>query len=572
MRSRTSKRFHTPALWIIVAVLLLMILQGYYAYSNHRRQQDLMVDFLSRQGRVFIQALEAGVRTGMMEPTWAWKQLDRLLDELARHPDVIYLQIVDDDGRVLVAAGEKSGITADIPGFSRDKESVAWMDGGGDLFHVAELFEPFERSLSDPSEEELLQRWQEWYRAADERPGADRPIAVVGMSTKYFIQAQQEDLRRAIGTGIVILLLGGAAFGILFVMQSSHAVKQALGEARSYAQNVVDSISNGVFSVDRQGRVVSINDVACQILEVSLDRVIGSYYRELISEGGCRLEPTIETGERILEQEMVCIALGGERVEVSVSVSQLRDDEGEVLGAVVVMRDLREIHELEDQLRRSERLASMGRMVAGVAHELRNPLSSIKGFARYFQRQYSDSAEDGDYARLMIQEVDRLNRVITDMLSFAQPVKPKRAEVDLGEVVDHALLLCEAEIQEKEIGVDRELAAALTRIRVDRDLLIQVLVNLLRNGVEAMAERGRLIVAARAFDGRVEISVADTGCGIADEDRSRIFDPFFTTKQGGTGLGLAIIHSIVESHGGRIHVDSQPGKGAAFRIELPTGV
>ena len=162
MTIRVDRRFHSPALWIIAAVVLLTVLQGYYAYSNHRRQQDLMADLLVRQ---------------------------------------------------------EQGLTAE---------------------HIA--------------------------------------------------QAQQEDLRRAIGTSVVILLLGGAAFYFLFVTQNAYATNRALSEARSYAQNVVDSISNGVFSVDRQGRVVSINDVACKILEVAPEEVVGTYYRGLISEGNCRLE------------------------------------------------------------------------------------------------------------------------------------------------------------------------------------------------------------------------------------------------------------------------------------------
>ena len=442
MKSRLPRKFQSPALWIIVAVVLLMVLQGYYAYSNYRRQQDL----------------------------------------------------------------------------------------------VAELRE-------------------------------NRELAV-----EHIVQAQQEDVRRAVGTGVVVLLLGGAALYFLSLTQRTYAVNRALSETRSYAQNVVDSISNGVFSVDRQGRVVSINDVACKILEVEPEEVVGLYYRELISEGNCRLEPTIEAGERVLEKEMICIARDGDRVEVSVSASQLRNDEGEVLGAVIVLRDMKEIHALEDQLRRSERLASMGRMVAGVAHELRNPLSSIKGFARFFQRKYADSAEDGEYGQLMVQEVDRLNRVITDLLSFAQPIAPRRAEVDLAEVVDHALMLCEAEIEEREVDVERNFPAGLEPTQVDRDLLIQVLVNLIRNGVEAMAKGGRLTVGAEQADGRTEIGVTDTGCGIAPEDRPSIFDPFFTTKQGGTGLGLAISHSIVESHGGRIQVESRPQEGTAFKIEIPAGV
>ncbi|MBI2502840.1 MAG: PAS domain-containing protein [Candidatus Latescibacteria bacterium] len=385
----------------------------------------------------------------------------------------------------------------------------------------------------------------------------------------YAYTHHQREQAMVVGTSAVILLLGGTALYLLLASRQLRAANQALGQAQSYAQHVVESISNGVISVDRQGRLISINGVACDLLGVSAAQAGGRYYYELVAQGDCRLEPTIERGERLLEKEMSCVSLSGKKVEVSVSASQLRDGEGEALGAVIVLRDLRELRDLEDQLQRSERLASMGRMVAGVAHELRNPLSSIRGFARFFQRKYRGSTEDGEYAELLVREVDRLNRVITDLLSFAQPALPQRAPVDLAEVVEHALLLCQPEIQEKAIALHRDLEAGLPRVPVDRDMLVQVLVNLIRNGVEAMDKGGELALGMRRIGEQVELSVADTGSGIGDQDRMRVFDPFFTTKQGGTGLGLAIVHSIVQGHRGQIRLESRPGAGTTFRVELP---
>ncbi|MEW6754505.1 MAG: ATP-binding protein [Candidatus Latescibacterota bacterium] len=546
------RRIHSPALWIIAAVVLLAVLQGYYAYSNQRRQRDLMTDFLTRQGLVTLQALATGVRAGSAEPAGGEVRLRRLLDEMGRHPGVVYLDLRDEGGQVLSGAGAGGGPPAGaVLAAMGGRPQAAWMEADGRVFHVAQ-------ALARPT-------------PAGAGAGAPGPIAVVGLDAQRFVQAQREDARRALGTGVVILFLGGAALCFLFVTQRANAARQALSVTQTYAQNLVDSISSGVFSVDRNGKVVSMNHVACQILQITPEQAIGRSYRDLVAHGDCPLEPTIRTGERILEKEMSCTSLGGGRVEVSVSASQLCNEVGEVLGAVVVLRDLREIRALEDQLRRSERLASMGRMVAGVAHELRNPLSSIKGFARYFQRKYAQSPQDGEYAQLLVREADRLNRVITDLLSFAQPPKPHRAAVSVPEVVEHALRLCQAEIQDHGITVERRFAAGLQPLQADRDLLVQALVNHFRNGVEAMPGGGRLTVAAQPADGLTRISVTDTGHGIAPHDRPHIFDPFFTTRPGGTGLGLAIIHGIVAGHGGRIEVESQPGQGAAFHLMLPAG-
>ena len=380
--------------------------------------------------------------------------------------------------------------------------------------------------------------------------------------------AQREDMRRAIGTGVVILLIGGAGFYFLSVLQRSQAMQEALSETRSYAKHVVDSISNGVFSVDREGWVVSMNRAAGEILGIAPDEAVGRFYRELIAEGPCRLEPVIQQGEKFLEKEMACRSVQGHALEVVVSASQLRNDEGVVLGAVVVIRDLREIRRLQEQLRRSERLASVGQMVAGLAHEFRNPLSTIKGFARYFQRKYKEASEDGEYANLMIQEVDRLNRVITDMLGFAQPLQPQIQAVDFQTVLDRALTLCDGAISEKRIQLHTKIKENGSPT-ADVDLMIQVMVNLIQNAVQAVEKEGRVDIEVEREGLETVIAISDDGEGITAEDRERLFDPFFTTKSGGTGLGLSIVHSIVERHGGRIEVDSEPGQGTQFRVIIP---
>lgn len=567
------QRFYVSILGIVAAVIVLMGLLGYYAYANHRREQDLMVDFLTREGRAFIRAIEAGTRSGMMGSMWQGDQVQKLVEEIVRNPDVVYFQILNREGRELVFAGRSENPAGDeVLPLLKQTETAAWMGQDRKAFHVAETFAPFREHPSRlPGHEMMMQRWRNWCRMMGVSPESAGQVAVVGLRTEPFLQAQAEDVRRAVGTGAVILLLGGAAFFLLFAMQNSYSIKRALDDTRSYAQNVVESISNGVFSVDREGRVASINGLACKMLGVSADKVRGAHYTHLLSGESCHLEPTIERGVRILEKEMMCVGSDGRKIEASVSASQLKNKDGEALGAVVVLRDLKEIRKLEEQLRRSERLASMGRMVAGVAHELRNPLSSIKGFTRFFQRKFDASTDEGQCAQLLVQEVDRLNRVIVDLLSFAQPMELKPADVNTGDLVEHSLLLCASEIQEQAVIVEKNLPPDMT-VKADRDLLIQVLVNLFRNAVEAMAENGRLTISADVLDSAVEIRVSDTGCGISDTDQAQIFDPFFTTKKGGTGLGLAIAHRIIEMHKGRIDVESQVGTGTTVRIALPTGV
>lgn len=571
--SEKRPRFYVSVLGIAASVLVLIGLLGYYTYANHQREQDLMVRFLTREGSAFVRAIEAGARAAMMGPNWRNDLLRQLVEETVRTPGVVYIQILQGDGRVLTSAGQPDG--PDLDGLSPTLEAegtVAWMTEDPKIFHVAEVFDPFRAHPAGlPGHDRMWQRWRNWCRMMGTSPGSSGQVAVVGLRADPFFQAQAEDVRRAAGTGAIILLLGAAAISLLFVIQSRYTIKRALEDTRSYAQNVVESISNGVITVDRRGEVASINHVACEMLGVSPETAQGAHYARLLSGGSCELEPTIEKGISIREKEMTCVGGDGVKIEASVSASQLRNETGEALGAVVVLRDLKEIRKLEEQLRRSERLAGMGRMVAGVAHELRNPLSSIKGFGSLFQRKFDASSDEGQCAQLLVQEVDRLNRVITDLLSFAQPTELRLVEMNIGELVEHSLLLCASEIQEKATVVEKDYSAGLTA-RADKDLLIQVMVNLFRNAVEAMSENGRLTISAKAVDSEVEVCVSDTGCGMAEADRTQVFDPFYTSKKGGTGLGLAIVHSIIDVHKGQIDVESQPNAGTTFRILLPSGV
>ncbi|MEI7672177.1 MAG: ATP-binding protein, partial [Deltaproteobacteria bacterium] len=237
------------------------------------------------------------------------------------------------------------------------------------------------------------------------------------------------------------------------------------------------------------------------------------------------------------------------------------------VGHVLLFRDMTEIRRLEEEVARSRRLASLGSLAAGVAHEIRNPLSSIKGFATYFRERYRDNPEDRETADVMIREVDRLNRVITQLLEFARPLTMHRVSTSLQTLIHHALKMVEGEAQAKRIMVETELSPEVGKISLDTDRMTQVLLNLLQNAIGAMPGGGVLrISGARRDEKGVRITVADTGIGIPKEDLPRVFDPYFTTRPSGTGLGLAIVHNIVEAHGGEIRLESEFGKGTTATI------
>jgi two-component system sensor histidine kinase HydH len=230
-----------------------------------------------------------------------------------------------------------------------------------------------------------------------------------------------------------------------------------------------------------------------------------------------------------------------------------------------------EVRRLQQEVERTKRLASLGSLAAGVAHEIRNPLSSVKGFATYFREKLKDNPQDLDTATTMIQEVERLDRVIGQLLEFARPSALSIKPVNIGDLIQHSLKLIDGDARTRGIEVKPEVPSDLPDIPIDADRMNQLLLNLYLNALQAMDEGGVLEVKASRDQVKkvTTIIVSDTGPGIDPTDQERIFDPYFTTKPDGTGLGLAIVHKIIDAHGGTVKVRSQAGRGTIITLIVP---
>ncbi|HEX7842155.1 MAG TPA: ATP-binding protein, partial [Kofleriaceae bacterium] len=254
---------------------------------------------------------------------------------------------------------------------------------------------------------------------------------------------------------------------------------------------------------------------------------------------------------------------------VGVTVSPLRDARNQVIGRVVNFQDLTELRRLEAQSRRSERLATVGQLAAGIAHEIRNPLASISGSIELLRQGPAASDDDRTLMAIVHREIQRLNVLIGDLLGFANPRPPQPVDFDLGVMIEETLQVARGEqafaTVDMVMAVDRPLP-----IHADPAKLRQVLWNLLRNAADAAALGGRHVhVDARRSPDATTIVVSDDGPGIAADQLARIFDPFFTTKSKGTGLGLATCHAIIAEHGGHIDAESEPGKGTRMVVSIP---
>lgn len=229
------------------------------------------------------------------------------------------------------------------------------------------------------------------------------------------------------------------------------------------------------------------------------------------------------------------------------------------------------LEKTQEKVRRAEKLAAVGKLAAGVAHEIRNPLSSIRGFAKFLSHTLKDRPEEKEYADIMVREVDRINKVVSDLLTYARPMALARTRVDLAELVDHTLRLVSADAGNRSITIVRHIPDHLNQLWLDPGQITQALLNLLLNSLQAVDENGRIEVAAGldSASGLLHLWVEDDGGGVDPGDLDKILDPFFTTRDKGTGLGLAIVHKIVENHQGELRIFSPvPGKTGGTRISL----
>ena len=347
--------------------------------------------------------------------------------------------------------------------------------------------------------------------------------------------------------------------------------EQIAGDLASLHENTIRCLSSGLVTTTLNGSITSMNDAASEILGIGTPAPLGQRLDGLIPGMAVVLAEDLSLG-RVIRQEVEAMHTDGSPRCLGVSATPLSDHTGQTVGRVIHFQDLTELRSMEGAMRRSERLAGIGRLAANIAHEIRNPLASISGSVEVLRKQPGADAEARQLIDIAVREVDRVNGLISGLLDYARPRTEDCQRLDLGEMVTEIAKVFEQERRSAELRVDLDLEPGVA-IEGASGQLRQVLWNLLRNAVAAMPGGGcvRLAVSRRdRTNGAAEavLSVSDTGIGIPREDLDHIFEPFFSRRVDGTGLGLAITARIVEDHKGTIEVSSEVGKGTTFALRF----
>jgi len=425
------------------------------------------------------------------------------------------------------------------------------------------------------------------------------------------VMRQLDSLQIALAMGIFardhlagVLLLGARKSGRIYGATEQGALQVLCGQlavaienaelftevqnAKIYNETLLENLTSGVIAAGTDERVTVFNNEAGQITGLNAQEIVD--LAALPLELAEPLITTLRTGES-QENREIALRVGTGDVIIRASTSIFHGQDRQVLGALMVLTNITAIKRLELQIRRSDRLASLGTLSAGMAHEIKNPLVSLKTFAQLLPERYQDSDFRDTFSNLIGHEIDRIDSLVNQLLRFARPAKPILKPLHAHEILEKALTLVGHRLYQKDIKLNRSWRADTDTIHGDADQLEQVFLNFFLNAMDAMKTHGELSVkteirsdeqwvsaltylngessgnseAREAF----RITIRDSGEGIRAEDIPHVFDPFFTTKDYGTGLGLSVVHGIIQEHGGQIEVESELEKGTAFHILLP---
>jgi PAS domain S-box-containing protein len=366
-----------------------------------------------------------------------------------------------------------------------------------------------------------------------------------------------------------------------------------LNQIYHFHKSIIQNINAGLITIDLEGEITFVNRITAGLLGYEIEELLGKNLKNFFKspeEGDEFLNICALPGKKIDNWESEFIHKARKSIVMGINSSYLEDVSNNFAGVVLLLRDLTEVHHLKNQVERMERLALLGELSAGIAHEIRNPLAGIKAATQLLEENFA--REDAQYQIVsrIIRETDKANRLLKEFFKFARPTRPKPAFHDIGQMSDNVYLLLAPRFNTKKIRFQGKFSAKLPRVYVDETQIEQVILNLFLNAIDSMKDGGVLKVSAATkrinpIDGKgtnysgfaqdlcyVLLEISDTGTGIAPGNLKKIFNPFYTTKADGLGLGLSICSRLMEENKGKIDAFSAEGQGTTFVLVLPTFV
>ncbi len=609
MRIVRKQRLARVSPWVLAAACgLLAVIIAVFAVNNYRRDKVLMTDILLEKGVTLIRfvassarsSIYSSIRSGQDVASLWTNNVQRVFEHASGHPGVRFLGLVDSEGVILANSVPESRLRK-VPDETRDflraiegaeDNTITFSyriskEDKGTFFQVAAFFTPvgdrFIKRLgpvgSQQGERSEIVRKMMRLHGTDlqwmhriEGLARQKYAIIVELDMKQYKQRLQRQKLEIIILSIVLLLVGFGGWLSMLTLEGLKGSQSRLRRVEAFRDILISSLPVGLIAIDSKGQIILYNRFSQDLTGISEKFALGN--NSLIFNDIPEIKEAFE-GSSVragfdFQKEVQLVTESGVCHTVQLNRMAIIDRDGTFVGTLLMIQDLSQVKNLEEDLRRSERLAALGKMAAGVAHELRNPLSSIKGLALVLRSKSCNENHDREAADILVQEVERLNRSISELLDYARPQKLQKNKVDIQKLLKKAVSLLSMDAEASGVQMVTDFPEVLPMLNADEDKLNQVFLNLFLNSIQAMTGGGTLTVSTEKTDEEsIKVVVTDTGCGISAENISRVFDPYFTTKPEGTGLGMAMSAKIVEEHGGSITFESEEGKGASVIVEIP---
>lgn len=370
--------------------------------------------------------------------------------------------------------------------------------------------------------------------------------------------------------GLLALKINAMSQNLSIYMNKLRKAFEENRRMKEHLESFIDHSNDAIHLMDLEGKVIQVNRAFEQLFGYEEAEVLGKKYPTIPDTHRMEKRQMIGlllAGKKLPAQETVRVTRTGEVIPVSVTVSPIRDSDGTIRAFASTCRDMRSRNKMEELLRRSEKLTTVGQLAAGVAHEIRNPLTTLRGF---LQLQLQSKSLNLSHVSLMLSELDRINLIVGEFLILAKPQATKFVTKDVRDVLQDVLRFLDSEAHLHNIVFRTVITEEACLISCEENQLKQVFINLLKNGIEAMPQGGPIHISIQNKGSSIAISITDEGVGIPEEMISKIGDPFFTGKETGTGLGIMVSQRIINSHHGTLEIQSQVNVGTSVKVTLPT--
>ena len=598
---KKSNRIFLASPWLLAtASLLLAFIIAVFAANNFQREKKLMSMALVQEGRAVLNLVSASsraalrnliMRQGFSKELWL-ESVQEVIENGSEHQGILSLFLVNDSG--LIIAHNKRAMVGKMVDSSairflslvrkqnqaHDNRILGKTADEAQRFQIATLFNPLSgrNAMLSAMKENSRGRMGRWMR--DQPPPHDMETMVPLFSDNaLYLVAEldmtefQQQVRKQfifiIVLSIVLLLVGIGGLLSLIAVQGFKGSQRKLQTITAFTDILISSMPLGIIAIGSGGDIKTCNASGLEMFGFNRD-VVGSYYPDIFPEVFINtVEALISEKSAITEKELTISNQGTSKNLSIISVPIDSEENRGGRGTMLLIQDLTTQKNLELEIRRNERHTALGKMAAGVAHELRNPLSSIKGLALILKSKFKQQSSGTEAAEILISEVERLDRSISELLDYSRPENLRMRDIQLVQPIKNAIRLIRSDAQAENIEIIEKYEDENRLVEGDQDKLTQLFLNLFLNSLQAMDNGGTITVSTKHGDGKTLIAVEDTGQGIDEILREKIFDPYFTTKSDGTGLGLSLSAKIIEDHRGSITIESIKGDGTTVTITLP---